>query len=125
MTQPAASPSMSFGTAITTVARKYADFEGRATRSEFWWFILFAALVSGALGALNIVTPQGTLALGSALASVWAVATIVPTLAVGVRRLRDTDRSWKQIFWILVPIAGVIVLVIAWVEPSKPGAVAA
>lgn len=125
MSQPAASPSMSFGTAITTVARKYADFEGRATRSEFWWFILFAALVSAALGALNVVTPQGTLALGTTLASVWSIATIVPTLAVGVRRLRDADRSWKQIFWILVPIAGIIVLVIAWIEPSKPGALTA
>ena len=46
MTQSWIAPPMSFGTAISTVFRKYAEFGGRATRAEFWWFTLFAALVS-------------------------------------------------------------------------------
>ena len=120
MTQPSIVPSMSFGTAISTVFRKYATFEGRATRAEFWWFILFTTLVSSALGAFNVVTPAGEITIGTSLASVWAIATLVPTLAVAVRRLRDTGRRWPELFWLLVPIAGIIVLVIRWCEPTRP-----
>jgi uncharacterized membrane protein YhaH (DUF805 family) len=111
---------MSFGTAISTVFGKYADFSGRASRPEFWWFILFAALVSTALGQLNFVTPDGVVAIGTSLASVWAVATLVPTLAVAVRRLRDGGRRWTELLWLLVPIAGLIVIVIRLCEPSRP-----
>lgn len=98
---------------------------GRATRAEFWWFILFAALVAGALGALNIATPGGVIALGSSLAAAWAIATLLPTLAVTVRRLRDTGRPWTELFWLLVPIAGLIVLVIYLREPSNAEGAAA
>jgi uncharacterized membrane protein YhaH (DUF805 family) len=117
MTQEPGQPTMSFATAISTVFRRYAEFGGWATRPEFWWFILFAALVSTALGALN--PPGGVSAIGSSLASVWAIATIVPTLAVTVRRLRDSDRRWTEMFWLLLPIAGPIVLVVHLCEPSK------
>ncbi len=110
---------MSFGTAITTVFRKYAEFEGRAGRPEFWWFILFSALVSSALGSLNLGTPDGVIAVGSSLASVWAIGTLLPTLAVAVRRLRDAGRQWTEIFWLLLPIAGLIVLIVRLCEPSK------
>lgn len=119
MTQEAVHPSMSFTTAITTVFRKYADFEGRASRPEFWWFVLFATLVSAALGAFNLATPSGVIAIGSSLASVWGIATIVPTLAVATRRLRDAGRRWTELFWLLIPIAGLIVLAIHLSEPSK------
>lgn len=84
---------MSFGTAISTGFRKYADFEGRARRPEFWWFILFVALVTSGLGALNVTTPNGAIGIGSSLASVWAIGTLVPILAITVRRLRDAGRS--------------------------------
>lgn len=110
---------MPFGTAISTVFRRYAEFEGRAARPEFWWFILFATLVSSALGALNLATPEGVIGIGSSLASVWSIATLVPALAVAVRRLRDTGRRWTELFWLLVPIAGLIVMVLRLSEPSK------
>jgi uncharacterized membrane protein YhaH (DUF805 family) len=126
-TTPPASPQpmMTFGEAIVKVARNYAQFEGRAGRPEFWWWALFAALVSSALGALNLATPTGTIAVGSSLASVWGVATLVPTLAVTVRRLRDTGRTWGNVFWILVPIAGIIVLIVLLAEPTKAAVTAA
>ncbi len=111
---------MSFGMAIATALGKYADFGGRATRPEFWWFVLFAALVGSALGALNIATGNGVFAIGSSLASVWSVVVLLPTLAVMVRRLRDAGREWGEVFWLLVPIAGLIVLAIHLSEPSKP-----
>jgi uncharacterized membrane protein YhaH (DUF805 family) len=111
---------MSFGESIATVFRKYAEFEGRATRAEFWWFILFSSLVSAALGALNVATPEGVIAIGSSLAGAWSLAVLVPTLAVSVRRLRDGGWPWTELFWILLPIAGLIVLIVRFCEPSKP-----
>jgi uncharacterized membrane protein YhaH (DUF805 family) len=118
---------MSFGDAIVTVFRKYAEFTGRATRAEFWWFVLFSSLVGTALGALNVSTGQEGMyfALGSSLSGVWSIAVLVPSLAVAVRRLRDAGRAWTDLFWILLPIVGLIMLVVYWCEPTKPDAVVA
>lgn len=115
-----APPMMGMGTAISTVFRKYADFTGRARRPEFWWFALFSALVSAALNAFNVWTPHGTIALGSSLSGVWSIGVLIPSLAVAVRRLRDAGRSWAELFWILLPIAGLIVLIVRFCEPSRP-----
>ncbi|HEX7834769.1 MAG TPA: DUF805 domain-containing protein [Pseudolysinimonas sp.] len=119
---PSVSPSMSFGDAITTVFRKYAEFTGRASRSEFWWFVLFSTLVNAALGTLNFATPDGVVvvSVGSSLAGLWSVAVLLPTLAVSVRRLRDAGQQWTELFWILLPIAGLIVLIVRFCEPSRP-----
>ena len=114
-----AQPMMSFGTAISTVFRKYAEFDGRATRPEFWWFILFATLVTSALGALNRLTPDGVITIGTSFASVWAIGILVPTLAVAVRRLRDSSRRWTELFWLLVPIVGPALLIVRLCEPTK------
>lgn len=111
---------MTFGSAVTTVLRKYAEFSGRATRPEFWWFTLFSVLVSTALGALNIVTPDGAILIGSSLASVWGVAVLLPSLAVAVRRLRDAGHRWTELFWLLLPLAGLIVLIVRLCDPSLP-----
>jgi uncharacterized membrane protein YhaH (DUF805 family) len=119
---------MTFFESIKTVFSKYADFTGRATRPEFWWFTLFSALVSAALGSLNIYTTSGsllaatatatTVTFGSSLAGVWSIAVLLPSLAVTVRRLRDAGYRWTQLWWILLPIAGVIVLIVRLTEPS-------
>jgi uncharacterized membrane protein YhaH (DUF805 family) len=121
MSDTEAPPMMSFSDAVVACVRKYAEFTGRATRPEFWWFLLFTVVVGSALGALNFSTPGGVFAIGTTLASVWSIITLVPSLAVAVRRLRDAGRSWAELFWILLPIAGIIVLIIRWCEPSKPG----
>lgn len=116
---PQTSHGMSFGDAIITVFRKYAEFTGRATRPEFWWFILFSTLVSMALGSLNVITQHGVIDVGSSLSAVWSIGVLVPTLAVAVRRLRDAGRSWTQLFWLLLPLAGLIVLIVMLSEPSR------
>ncbi len=99
---------MNFGTAIATGFQKYSDFAGKASRSEFWWFQLFLVLVS-----------IGTSALWDVLGAIWFLATIVPYLAIGVRRLRDGGFPWGLIFVGLVPIIGTVVMIVLWTQPSK------
>lgn len=110
---------MSFFQAIETNFKKYATFSGLASRSEFWWFALFVYLVGAALNALNLVTPQGTVFLGSSLSACFAAVVLLPYLAVTVRRLRDTGRSWTNLFWLLLPIAGLIVLIVFLAQPGR------
>lgn len=109
---------MSFTDAITAGFRNYAQFSGRAVRSEFWWWVLFTTLVSTALNALNVATPQGSLLLGSSLSGVWSIAVLLPSLAVTVRRLRDAGRGWPELFWLLLPIAGLIILIVHLCDAS-------
>ena len=113
---------MSFGEAIQTVFRKYAEFPGRATRAEFWWWALFNALVSGALNLFNVIRIGDNAYLGSLLSGLWGIAVLLPSLAVAVRRLRDAGYSWGYLFFALVPIAGLVVLIVLWAQPTKASA---
>ncbi len=118
MGETAIRPSITFGAAIVSAFRQYAWFAGRAGLAEFWWFILFGGLVSTGLAALNELIPG--VQLGASLASTWTLVALLPTLAVAVRRLRDGGNSWLQLFWLLVPIAGLIVIILRLCDPSKP-----
>jgi len=92
---------MTFTQSISICLSKYADFNGRAKRPEYWWFVLFLFL----LGAI-------TAAVSEVLNSIVGLATIIPSLAVGARRLHDINRSgWWQLLWI-IPVIGWIVVVI-------------
>src|SRR4051812_25074604 len=110
---------MTFGEAIRTVLRKYAEFGGRASRPEFWWWMLFYVLVASALNVFGVIRIGETSSLGAILSSLWGIAVLLPTFAVGVRRLRDAGYGWGHIFWLLVPIAGVIVLIVFWAQPAR------
>jgi uncharacterized membrane protein YhaH (DUF805 family) len=111
---------MSFGEAIQSVFRNYAEFTGRATRPEFWWWALFNLLVAGALNFFNVIRIGDNAYLGSLLAGLWGIAVLLPYLAVAVRRLRDAGYGWGHLFWILVPIAGIFVLIPLGAQPTKP-----
>lgn len=115
---------MTFTQSISTVFRKYAEFDGVATRPEFWWWILFTALVNAALGSLTVWTTsgEGTYPLGPNLAGLWAIAVLLPTLAVTVRRLRAAGYTWANLFWVLLPVAGLIVLVVLCAQPDRVSA---
>lgn len=119
---------MSFGDAVRTCYGKYATFAGRARRSEFWWFYLFTLLPSALIWAVAFLAGSksggGFSGLGYLLlviATVWALANIIPTIAVSVRRLHDSDRSgWW--FWIqLIPcgIGYVWFLVLLIIEGTR------
>src|SRR5206468_10941053 len=111
---------MRFEQAIVAGFRKYADFSGRATRPEFWWWILFTALVTGILNAIHLgpALVVGGVAQPSGLATAWSIAVLLPTLAVTVRRLRDAGHGWANLFWILAPIAGLVVLIVLCAQRS-------
>ncbi|WP_394940422.1 DUF805 domain-containing protein [Psychromicrobium sp. YIM B11713] len=110
---------MSFSEAIRIVFKKYAEFNGRADRAEFWWWVLFNLLV---LAALNLFAglPLGeSTNLGTLLASLWSIGVLLPSLAVTVRRLRDAGYHWKQVFWGLIPIAGIFIVLFFATQPTK------
>lgn len=110
---------MSFAEAIQTGFRNYAEFTGRARRTEFWWWALFNMLVTGALNLFNVIPIGEDAHLGSLLGGLWGITVLLPNLAVAVRRLRDAGFGWGNLFWALVPIAGLIVLITLWAQPTK------
>jgi uncharacterized membrane protein YhaH (DUF805 family) len=99
---------------------KYVTFSGRARRAEYWWFILATILVSLVLGFID-----GLLGLGGEfglLSSIWSLAVFLPSLAVGVRRLHDTDRSGWWMLISFLPLIGLIVLIVFFAQKGTDGA---
>lgn len=105
------------------VLRQYADFDGRARRTEFWMFNLFNLLILLALaGMMIILGSQSTLALiPMALMSLYWLAIAIPHLAVSVRRLHDVGYSGWMLFIGIVPILGGIWLLVLYCTDSQPG----
>lgn len=100
---------MTFVESIKTCLSKYADFNGRASRSEFWWFMLFVVAGSIVTTFISIV-----------LYLLFALAMLLPSLAAGARRLHDTDRSgWLQLI-LLIPFVGLILLYFFALEAKEP-----
>lgn len=100
--------------------REYATFDGRARRTEFWMFVLFSSLFGLAALVLDgIVSMMAGVPLPIFVVVYWLVM-IVPSLAVTVRRLHDTDRSGWWYFIQLVPFGGIVLLVFACTE-GTPG----
>jgi len=109
---------MTFGESISTCFSKYATFNGRASRSEYWWFVLFTFLVSLATGMVS-----------QTMSGLFSLAVLLPSLAVGVRRLHDIDKSGWFLLLGLIPIVGWIILIV-WAaqegkEPNRFSAAAA
>lgn len=104
---------MNFQESVKLCLTKYADFGGRAGRSEYWWFFLFIILVSLGLSMFS-----------NALSGLFSLATLLPSIAAATRRLHDTNRSgWWQLI-VLVPVIGLIVLIVFLAQEGK-GATAA
>jgi uncharacterized membrane protein YhaH (DUF805 family) len=100
----------------TSVLKKYAVFSGRASRKEFWMFVLFSAIITIILGILD-----GVLNLKGILGLVYGLAVLIPSLAVMVRRLHDTNRSGGWVFINLIPLIGAIIVLVFVVSDSTPG----
>ena len=99
---------MTFQESVKQCFARYADFAGRASRSEYWWFALFNFVASFVLSLVH-----------QHLGSLYSLLVLLPSLAVGTRRLHDTSRSgWWQLLW-LFPVIGWIVLIIFLAQPGK------
>ena len=101
--------------ATKSVMMQYATFTGTSRRSELWWWALTSYLVTIALAAFAYRLSDSP----PPLAAIWGLAVLVPTLAVVVRRLRDAGHAWQHTFWLLLPIAGLVVVGILCLQPSR------
>lgn len=87
--------NVSFGEAFKRFWKNYANFSGRATRSEYWWWFLANFLITSAAALIPFLN------------IVWGLATLVPSFALGFRRMHDVGRSGA---WIFAPVAGFVLL---------------
>jgi uncharacterized membrane protein YhaH (DUF805 family) len=99
------------------VLQRYTQFVGRASRAEFWWFFLASFIISAVLSILGRAT-----VVFSVLGFIYSLAVLVPSIAVGIRRLHDTARSGWWILIGLIPLVGFIVLIVFWATQGNPGA---
>ena len=95
--------AMAFGDAISNIFSHYADFSGRARRSEYWWFVLLNAI-------LTCIPYVGI---------IWMLAAMIPGLSVAVRRLHDIGKSGWFLLLGLIPLVGGILLIIWFCQDSQ------
>jgi uncharacterized membrane protein YhaH (DUF805 family) len=99
----------------TDVLKKYAVFGGRASRQEFWMFVLFNFIVQVIISGIDAFITGGI------IAAIYTLAVLLPAIGVSIRRLHDTDRSGWWLLLSFVPFIGIIVLIIFYVLDSTPG----
>ena len=105
---------------LDILTNKYADFNGRARRKEYWMFTLFSVIISGILTLIdtNLGTEVNT---GTGLfGGIYSLLILVPSLAVGVRRLHDVGKSGWMLLIALIPLIGAIWLLILFCKDSQP-----
>lgn len=128
---------MSFGESVSTcLGSKYADFSGRARRSEYWWFALFCLIVEAILvtmiisgisnlefsaTSLSVGDTTGLFYIGLVLGVIFCLAILIPSIAVAIRRLHDQDKSGAWWFINFVPYVGGLIFFILMVLEGTPG----
>lgn len=104
------------------VLKNYATFSGRARRKEYWMFFLFNVLISLGLGVLDVVAGTYSVEYETGFFSaLYSLLVLIPSIAVSVRRLHDTNRSGWWVVISLIPIIGVLVLFVFTCLDSQPG----
>ena len=96
--------------AYSTAWTRSFDYEGRSNRGDYWWFVLANLIVSVILAFVS-----------DKLQGLYSVASIVPSIPLVVRRLRDIGKPWPWILIGLIPIIGAIWLIVLFCQPSLPG----
>jgi uncharacterized membrane protein YhaH (DUF805 family) len=106
-----------------SVLKKYATFQGRARRSEYWTFSLINLAISLVLSILGYLTQGGSGEVGffGIISTLYGLAVLIPGLAVTVRRLHDVGKNGWWIFIVLVPLIGWILLLVFLITDSDPG----
>ena len=113
---------------LDTIKNRYAKFDGRASRSEFWYFALFYFIVNIILVLIDslVINPilgatPSQMGQGGILQVIFALALLVPSIALAVRRLHDIGKSGWWYLIVFIPIVGVLVLLYFFVLDSQPG----
>jgi len=114
---------------LDTIKNRYAQFTGRASRSEFWYFALFyfiADLIAAIMDAFVLnpmlgATPEQA-AKGGILQMIIALGLLLPSIALGIRRLHDIGKSGWWYLLVLIPIIGWVALLYFYILDSQPGA---
>ena len=88
--------------------KNFANFSGRTNVGGYWWAVLGNFIVSFVLGLIGV----------EVLISVYSLATLIPTLSIAVRRLRDAGKGWGWLFITLVPLVGWIIFIVMMCKPS-------
>lgn len=86
----------------------YAEFHGRASRSEYWYFFLAEIVITAILAKIS-----------ESLGGVWGLATLIPSLALSVRREHDIGRHWSRILIVLIPLVGWIIFICDMAKQSE------
>lgn len=131
----APSPWRQFTTAVRLFYRNCFRTRGRATRAEFWWLVLFQALVAVAwtsagrllsIGGPHFVTNDTPELLTQTVMFVgmfplaWQLVNLIPSITLLARRFHDTDSSAALLFTLIIPIAGLVIVIIYALTPSHP-----
>lgn len=117
--QPApnmAVPKHEFFEAYKLYWKNYTNFTDRTRCSDYWYVVLMNLLISLGVSMFSFI-PY----LGYVLSAVWSLATIIPGLALTVRRLKDTGKDWPYIFFCLIPIVGWIIIIVFCAQDSEMG----
>ncbi len=110
---------MGFQEAVKAFFSNYAKFDGRSARSEYWWPVLAMAIVNYLIILpIQLLVSEG---FGGILSLVFSLAVIIPTIAVAVRRLHDTDKSGWWYLLVFVPIIGWIALIVFFATAGTSG----
>ena len=112
--EPSGTPLIAYWKLV--VLERYAKFEGRAGRAEFWWFFLANLIIDVVLSILDRVS-----LLFAIISICYSLGVLIPSIAVGIRRLHDTNRSGWWLLIGLVPFVGAIVLIVFFALESAPG----
>lgn len=99
--------------------KKYADFNGRARRKEYWTFNIGIGIINFICNIIYSATSQSNIV--GVLVGIFGLAILIPSIAVTVRRLHDVGRSGKSYFFILIPLVGAILMLIWTLKDSEPG----
>ncbi len=103
------------------VLKKYAVFNGRARRKEYWMFCLFNVIIGFTLGFIDGIIGAATESRLGVLGILYGLAVLIPSIAVTIRRLHDTNRSGWWFCISFIPIVGGVVLIIFLALDSQPG----
>ncbi|MGH3381178.1 MAG: DUF805 domain-containing protein [Actinoallomurus sp.] len=98
------------------VLKNYANFDGRARRTEYWMFFLINLIIAVVLNVIGVAVKAAAFA-----GDIYALALLIPSIAVGVRRLHDTGRSGWWLLIGLIPLVGTIVLIVFLATEGQQG----